>query len=179
MLDPLLQMCTMSASNLGTADMATYMVNSLYMMRTTLALFEFTDKRLEMLQFQVSFSSPKRKWTYYWFFAHCKLGCEHIYLKINPKPTLSIFKKWDKKTSYLRPWADIIFHFKQTKKWLKDFVWFGLVADKPRWVNTFIIIIILMFICKVLEKKQMEIESSKGLTVFHHTVSTRSSSILY
>ncbi|XP_041322948.1 conserved oligomeric Golgi complex subunit 6 isoform X2 [Pyrgilauda ruficollis] len=52
-LDPLLQMCTMSASNLGTADMATYMVNSLYMMRTTLALFEFTDKRLEMLQFQI------------------------------------------------------------------------------------------------------------------------------
>ncbi|NXS21375.1 COG6 protein, partial [Mystacornis crossleyi] len=52
-LDPLLQMCTMSASNLGTADMATFMVNSLYMMRTTLALFEFTDKRLEMLQFQI------------------------------------------------------------------------------------------------------------------------------
>ncbi|NXD70422.1 COG6 protein, partial [Eolophus roseicapillus] len=52
-LDPLLQMCTVSASNLGTADMATFMVNSLYMMRTTLALFEFTDKRLEMLQFQI------------------------------------------------------------------------------------------------------------------------------
>ncbi|KAE8627234.1 hypothetical protein XENTR_v10006915 [Xenopus tropicalis] len=52
-LDPLLQMCTVSASNLGTADMATYMVNCLYMMKTTLALFEFTDKRLEMLQFQI------------------------------------------------------------------------------------------------------------------------------
>ncbi|NXY41121.1 COG6 protein, partial [Ceuthmochares aereus] len=52
-LDPLLQMCTMSASSLGTADMATFMVNSLYMMKTTLALFEFTDKRLEMLQFQI------------------------------------------------------------------------------------------------------------------------------
>ncbi|NWT39503.1 COG6 protein, partial [Chroicocephalus maculipennis] len=52
-LDPLLQMCTMSASNLATADMATFMVNSLYMMKTTLALFEFTDKRLEMLQFQI------------------------------------------------------------------------------------------------------------------------------
>ncbi|XP_048197415.1 conserved oligomeric Golgi complex subunit 6 isoform X2 [Perognathus longimembris pacificus] len=51
-LDPLLQMCTVSASNLGTADMATFMVNSLYMMKTTLALFEFTDRRLEMLQFQ-------------------------------------------------------------------------------------------------------------------------------
>uniref|UniRef100_UPI00398F4D9C conserved oligomeric Golgi complex subunit 6 isoform X2 n=1 Tax=Pristiophorus japonicus TaxID=55135 RepID=UPI00398F4D9C len=52
-MDPLLQLCTVSASNLDTADMATYMVNSLYMMKTTLALFEFTDKRLEMLQFQI------------------------------------------------------------------------------------------------------------------------------
>ncbi|XP_063807975.1 conserved oligomeric Golgi complex subunit 6 isoform X3 [Pseudophryne corroboree] len=52
-LDPLLQMCSVSASNLGTADMATYMVNCLYVMKTTLALFEFTDKRLEMLQFQI------------------------------------------------------------------------------------------------------------------------------
>ncbi|XP_069747826.1 conserved oligomeric Golgi complex subunit 6 isoform X5 [Narcine bancroftii] len=51
-MDPLLQLCTVSASNLHTADMATYMVNSLHMMKTTLALFEFTDKRLEMLQFQ-------------------------------------------------------------------------------------------------------------------------------
>ncbi|XP_030007102.1 conserved oligomeric Golgi complex subunit 6-like [Sphaeramia orbicularis] len=33
--------------------MATYMVNSLYVMKTTLALFEFTDKRLEMLEFQI------------------------------------------------------------------------------------------------------------------------------
>ncbi|EHB15956.1 Conserved oligomeric Golgi complex subunit 6 [Heterocephalus glaber] len=51
-LDPLLQMCTVSASNLGTANMATFMVNSLYMMKTTLALFEFTNRCLEMLQFQ-------------------------------------------------------------------------------------------------------------------------------
>ncbi|XP_078401396.1 conserved oligomeric Golgi complex subunit 6 isoform X1 [Cetorhinus maximus] len=52
-MDPLLQLCTVSASNLDTADMATYMVNSLHMMKTTLSLFEFTDKRLEMLQFQI------------------------------------------------------------------------------------------------------------------------------
>uniref|UniRef100_A0A671UH25 Conserved oligomeric Golgi complex subunit 6 n=1 Tax=Sparus aurata TaxID=8175 RepID=A0A671UH25_SPAAU len=52
-LDPLLQLCTVSASNLGTADMASYMVNSLYVMKTTLAVFEFTDKRLEMLEFQI------------------------------------------------------------------------------------------------------------------------------
>lgn len=55
----------MSASNLGTADMATFMVNSLYMMKTTLALFEFTDKRLEMLQFQVSVTiNPTTKLTF-------------------------------------------------------------------------------------------------------------------
>ncbi|KAM5311541.1 conserved oligomeric Golgi complex subunit 6 isoform 2-T2 [Glossophaga mutica] len=47
------QMCTVSASGLGTADMATFMVNSLYMMKTALAVFEFTDRRLEMLQFQI------------------------------------------------------------------------------------------------------------------------------
>ncbi|KAJ7341519.1 hypothetical protein JRQ81_005712 [Phrynocephalus forsythii] len=47
------QMCTVSASNLGSADMATFLVNSLHMMKTTLALFEFTDKRLEMLQYQI------------------------------------------------------------------------------------------------------------------------------
>uniref|UniRef100_A0A8C1NZU1 Component of oligomeric golgi complex 6 n=1 Tax=Cyprinus carpio TaxID=7962 RepID=A0A8C1NZU1_CYPCA len=52
-LDPLLQLCTISASNLDTADMATYLVNSLYMMKTTMAIFEFTDKRLEMLEFQI------------------------------------------------------------------------------------------------------------------------------
>lgn len=62
-LDPLLQLCTVSASNLGTADMASYMVNSLYVMKTTLALFEFTDKRLEMLEFQVGprIATAKRK----------------------------------------------------------------------------------------------------------------------
>lgn len=60
-LDPLLQLCTVSASNLGTADMASYMVNSLYVMKTTLALFEFTDKRLEMLEFQVDIASKKGK----------------------------------------------------------------------------------------------------------------------
>lgn len=59
-LDPLLQLCTVSASNLGTADMACYMVNSLYVMKTTLALFEFTDKRLEMLEFQVCATDSKK-----------------------------------------------------------------------------------------------------------------------
>lgn len=52
-VDPLIQMCSVSASRLNTVDMATYMVNSIYLIQTTLALYEFTDQRLEMLQAQV------------------------------------------------------------------------------------------------------------------------------
>ncbi|XP_064638798.1 conserved oligomeric Golgi complex subunit 6-like [Lineus longissimus] len=51
-IDPLLQMCSVSASRLNTVDMATYMINCIYLMQTTLALYEFTDQRLEMLQAQ-------------------------------------------------------------------------------------------------------------------------------
>ncbi len=54
-LDPLLQMCSLSASRLNPADMAAYMMNCLYAMQSTLALYEFTDQRLEMLQAQVRF----------------------------------------------------------------------------------------------------------------------------
>ncbi|XP_033109171.1 conserved oligomeric Golgi complex subunit 6-like [Anneissia japonica] len=52
-LDPLLQMCAVSASRLNTADMATYMINCIYAIQTTLALYEFTDQRLEMLDAQI------------------------------------------------------------------------------------------------------------------------------
>ena len=52
-IDPLLQMCSMSASRLTTVDMAAYMVNCIHLMNTTLALYEFTDTRLEMLNAQV------------------------------------------------------------------------------------------------------------------------------
>lgn len=52
-LDPLLQMCSLSASKLNTADMAAYMINCLYAMQTTLSLYEYTDQRLEMLEAQV------------------------------------------------------------------------------------------------------------------------------
>ena len=54
MIDPLLQMCSMSASRLATVDMAAYMVNCIYLVHSTLALYSFTDTRLEMLQAQVS-----------------------------------------------------------------------------------------------------------------------------
>ena len=52
-LDPLLQMCTVSASRLNTIDMAAYLINCIYLMQTTIALYEFTDTRQEMLQAQV------------------------------------------------------------------------------------------------------------------------------
>ena len=46
-------MCTMSASHLSTCDMAAYMVNCIYQIQTTLAVYEFTDKHIEMLAAQV------------------------------------------------------------------------------------------------------------------------------
>ena len=52
-VDPLVQMCSVSASRLNTADMATYMINCIYLIQNNLALYEFTDTRLEMLQAQV------------------------------------------------------------------------------------------------------------------------------
>ncbi|XP_072180671.1 conserved oligomeric Golgi complex subunit 6-like [Diadema setosum] len=52
-LDPLLQMCTLSASKLNPPDMAAYMINCLYAMQTTLSLYEYTDQRLEMLEAQI------------------------------------------------------------------------------------------------------------------------------
>ncbi|XP_041348478.1 conserved oligomeric Golgi complex subunit 6-like [Gigantopelta aegis] len=53
MVDPLLQMCSMSASRLSTVDMAAHIINSIYLMQSSLALYEFTDTRLEMLQAQI------------------------------------------------------------------------------------------------------------------------------
>ena len=52
-VDPLIQMCSLSASRLSTIDMATYMVNCLHLIHTTIALYEFTEQRLEILQAQV------------------------------------------------------------------------------------------------------------------------------
>ncbi|XP_046853571.1 conserved oligomeric Golgi complex subunit 6-like [Xenia sp. Carnegie-2017] len=52
LIDPLLQSCTMSASRLGTCDMAAYMINCIYQIQSTLAVYEFTDKHIEMLAAQ-------------------------------------------------------------------------------------------------------------------------------
>lgn len=52
-MEPALQMCVMSASHLNAADMAAYMINCIHQIHTTLAVYEFTDKHLEMLAAQV------------------------------------------------------------------------------------------------------------------------------
>ncbi|XP_022097999.1 conserved oligomeric Golgi complex subunit 6-like [Acanthaster planci] len=54
MMDPLLQMCSLSASRLNPCDMAAYMINCLYAMQSCLVLYEFTDQRLEMLAAQIA-----------------------------------------------------------------------------------------------------------------------------
>ena len=53
-VEPLIQMSSVSASRLNSTDMATYMVNCIHLIHSTLALYEFTDQRLEMLQAQVN-----------------------------------------------------------------------------------------------------------------------------
>lgn len=53
-LDPLLHYCTESATGLDSTDMATYVANCLYLMQSTISLYEFTDQHLESLQAQLS-----------------------------------------------------------------------------------------------------------------------------
>ena len=53
-------MSSLSASQLSVVDMATYMINSLYTIHCTIALYEFTDKHLEMLKAQVSCSDDDK-----------------------------------------------------------------------------------------------------------------------
>ncbi|XP_015930993.1 conserved oligomeric Golgi complex subunit 6 [Parasteatoda tepidariorum] len=52
-IEPLLQMCHVSASKLASADMAAYLANCIYLIHSSLMLFEYTDKYLEMLQAQM------------------------------------------------------------------------------------------------------------------------------
>ncbi|XP_065840414.1 conserved oligomeric Golgi complex subunit 6-like [Oscarella lobularis] len=51
-LDPLIQACSLSASGLAAADMAVYMINCIYLIQNTLALYESADHQLEMLKAQ-------------------------------------------------------------------------------------------------------------------------------
>jgi hypothetical protein len=52
-IDPLLQMCSLSAAKLGVVEMAVYLVNCVSAIRTTLAVFAFTDEKIEMLEGQI------------------------------------------------------------------------------------------------------------------------------
>lgn len=51
-VDPLLQSVQESASHLPTVDMAVYLLNCLYQMQSTLAVYEYMDERIERLQAQ-------------------------------------------------------------------------------------------------------------------------------
>lgn len=53
-LDPLQQYCSESATRLDAVDMATYLTNCLYLMHSTISVYEFTDQHLEGLQAQLS-----------------------------------------------------------------------------------------------------------------------------
>uniref|UniRef100_A0A7G3ADT2 Conserved oligomeric Golgi complex subunit 6 n=1 Tax=Lutzomyia longipalpis TaxID=7200 RepID=A0A7G3ADT2_LUTLO len=51
-IDPLLRTITESASHLPTVDMAVYLLNCLYQMQSTLAVYEYMEERIERLQAQ-------------------------------------------------------------------------------------------------------------------------------
>lgn len=53
-LDPLLQMCILSASHLAACEMAVYMMNCVHRIQSVLTLYEFTDERVEMLEGQMA-----------------------------------------------------------------------------------------------------------------------------
>ncbi len=50
MVDPLIQLCSVSASKLAPVEMAIYMVNCIHMVQSSLAALECTEHKLEMLQ---------------------------------------------------------------------------------------------------------------------------------
>ncbi|KAF6022935.1 COG6 [Bugula neritina] len=52
-VEPLIQMCTVSASRLNTIEMAVYMVNCLHQQQVVLSLFEYTESHLELIQAQI------------------------------------------------------------------------------------------------------------------------------
>lgn len=52
-IEPMVQMCSISAINLPVIDMAVYMINCIYTIYTMLSLYEYTDKKLEKLEAQM------------------------------------------------------------------------------------------------------------------------------
>jgi hypothetical protein len=52
-IEPLLQMSSLSAINLPVVEMAVYMINCIYTIHSMLSLYEYTDKKLEKLEAQI------------------------------------------------------------------------------------------------------------------------------
>ena len=52
-IDPLIQYCNESAGSLSRLERAVYMVNCLYLIQSTISLYEFTDRQVESLEMQV------------------------------------------------------------------------------------------------------------------------------
>lgn len=53
-IEPMLQMASLSAINLTVIDMAVYMINCIYSIHSMLSLYEYTDSKLEKLEAQVN-----------------------------------------------------------------------------------------------------------------------------
>ena len=71
-------MCSMSASHLNASDMAAYMINCIHQIQSTLAVYEFTDKHIEMLAAQVG---NEGRWLKFCLAAK-KLRCRKLVLTI-------------------------------------------------------------------------------------------------
>ena len=71
-IDPLLQMCSLSAAKLGVIEMGVYLVNCVSAIRTTLAVFAFTDEKIEMLEGQVRVDDKSTKSSFCSSLDRCK-----------------------------------------------------------------------------------------------------------
>lgn len=52
-LDPLIQYCNEAVANFSRLDRAVYMINCLYLIQSTVSLYEFTERQLENLESQI------------------------------------------------------------------------------------------------------------------------------
>lgn len=52
-IDPLIQYCNESAGSLSRLERAVYLTNCLYLIQSTISLYEFTDRQVESLEMQV------------------------------------------------------------------------------------------------------------------------------
>ncbi len=53
-IDPLIQYCNASVASISKLDRSIYLVNCLYVLQSTISLFEFTDRQVENLDMQMS-----------------------------------------------------------------------------------------------------------------------------